>query len=338
MSTNRNIHIDMLKGIATICVIIAHASQRANGNSEAIICKLINSFHMALFMLIAGYLFGMTIVEKQKINLRTIKKKIKVYIWPTIIWSYIVFLMKDLHFTGIQPFIQLPDSVSQFTMLLLKDPGYIIWFMWTLFVCEVVLMFVYKYFRKNILSVCLIVEVLFILLPQNYYNMFNISYFFPFVCLGSELYLNKISLHKEMLKKVIAILAMVYILLKVLTVMMADIKMIDVDGIILRYMYKLCNTYLMRYVLAFMCCAILLYIVKENVFSKKIVQFFSYIGKYSLEYYVCQLLCMNITFSIQNTTLKTIVIFINAFFIVTAIIVITNRIPFLKKWLFGKSN
>ncbi|MFQ6808290.1 MAG: acyltransferase family protein [Blautia sp.] len=338
MLSKRNIHIDVLKGIATICVIIAHASQRANGNSQAIICKLINSFHMALFMLIAGYLFGMTIVEKQKIDLRTIEKKIKIYIWPTIIWSYIIFGMRDLQFTGIQPFIQLPDSMFQFTMLLLKNPGYIIWFMWTLFVCEVVLMFAYKYFKKNIISVCLIIEVLFILLPQNYYNMFNISYFFPLVCLGSELYLNKISLNKERLRKVIAIFAIAYILLIALKVMMVDIKIMDMNSIIVRYMYKLCNTYLIRYALALMCCAILLYIVKMNVFSKRVMQFLSHIGKYSLEYYVCQLLCMNITFSIRNITLKTIVIFINAFFIVTAIIAMINRIPLLKKCLFGKSN
>lgn len=53
----RNLLIDVLKGIATLAVLLGHAIQRGLivGYENNIIFKIIYSFHMPLFILLSGF-------------------------------------------------------------------------------------------------------------------------------------------------------------------------------------------------------------------------------------------------------------------------------------------
>ena len=66
-ANNRNLYIDLIKGIAIITVIIGHLIQYTSvGNFnfyENYIYKFIYSFHMPLFMLISGYLFYFSLIK-----------------------------------------------------------------------------------------------------------------------------------------------------------------------------------------------------------------------------------------------------------------------------------
>lgn len=61
-----DIRLDIIKGIAIILVVMGHCIQYGSGNDyytsalffEENIFKFIYSFHMPLFMLISGYVFG----------------------------------------------------------------------------------------------------------------------------------------------------------------------------------------------------------------------------------------------------------------------------------------
>lgn len=62
--SNRNLYIDIVKGIAIILVVYGHcieyySTEYLNGNFfySDLIHKIIYSFHMPLFMLVSGYLF-----------------------------------------------------------------------------------------------------------------------------------------------------------------------------------------------------------------------------------------------------------------------------------------
>lgn len=54
---NRNIYIDVLKGLAVLAVLLGHAIQRGLviNYTENIIFKIIYTFHMPLFMFLSGY-------------------------------------------------------------------------------------------------------------------------------------------------------------------------------------------------------------------------------------------------------------------------------------------
>ena len=54
---NRNIYIDVLKGLAVLAVLLGHAIQRGLviNYTEDIIFKIIYTFHMPLFMFLSGY-------------------------------------------------------------------------------------------------------------------------------------------------------------------------------------------------------------------------------------------------------------------------------------------
>ena len=68
-SPERKIYLDVVKGIAIISVVLGHCIQFGSGReflqSEAFfadaVFKAIYGCHMALFMLVSGYLFGMSL-------------------------------------------------------------------------------------------------------------------------------------------------------------------------------------------------------------------------------------------------------------------------------------
>lgn len=74
MNKNRNHAIDIMKGIAILCVILGHIE------TLPIIGKnLINSFHMPLFFIIAGYFYRPATNYKAKLN-KDFKRLIVPYI------------------------------------------------------------------------------------------------------------------------------------------------------------------------------------------------------------------------------------------------------------------
>lgn len=151
-SNSRIITIDILRGIATIAVILGHAVQRGMiiGYSDTLIWKVIYAWHMPMFFFLAGITLYLGIPSKEKITLDLIWIKFKRLIIPTFVWNIIIYLMKDFWFVGIQPFISFPDNLIYYLVKLVFLPTYVIWFLYVLFVYTMIVFFVKKIYKRKI--------------------------------------------------------------------------------------------------------------------------------------------------------------------------------------------
>ena len=81
------------------CIVLAHAIQRNIIDSENnILYCLINSFHMHLFMFLSGYVVARSISKPEYKWL--FKKFIRLMI-PFLIWSIIMYYMRNFDFSGL---------------------------------------------------------------------------------------------------------------------------------------------------------------------------------------------------------------------------------------------
>ena len=81
-SSNRDLSIDFVRGVAIIIVVIGHAAQRVGG--AYLLESIIQSFQMPLFMLISGYCLGFRFpINNVVIFLR---KRIVNLVFPYISW------------------------------------------------------------------------------------------------------------------------------------------------------------------------------------------------------------------------------------------------------------
>ena len=93
MTINRNRYVDVLRGMAIILVVFGHAIQGANhGDSNNSVHLVIQSFQMALLMIISGYVMGFSKIEG---NYKTaIEKRVRRLLIPYILWEQIHYFLK----------------------------------------------------------------------------------------------------------------------------------------------------------------------------------------------------------------------------------------------------
>lgn len=143
---------------------------------------------MPLFFFLAGITLYLGIPSKEKITLGLIWIKFKRLIIPTFVWNIIIYLMKDLWFVGVQPFITFPDNLAYYLVKLVFLPTYVIWFLYVLFVYTMIVFFVKKIIKERyqILFILLLFPILYIFRTSlfglsyigNYYIYFAAGYLF----------------------------------------------------------------------------------------------------------------------------------------------------------------
>lgn len=264
----RNKKIDMLRGIAVLAVLLGHAIQRGLvvDYLENPFFKIIYSFHMPLFMVLSGYLL---FKYSDRLNLTFIKKRFLKLIIPTIVWSYLIYFVRNLWFVGIKPFIPFPDSVVEYTKILLKYPDYIIWFLYIVFICNIIFFLKKNIIKSNIkydliLTILIAIGIYFI--PISHFGIARLKIYFPLFCIGY--YLNYlIEIIKKYQNILVIIASIIYILLfKSFNVLL--------DNLIIYYAISLS-------------AIMLLYFCINLIKNKKIEKVLSYFGKRSLEIYLC---------------------------------------------------
>jgi len=90
---NRNVLIDILKGVAIILVVLGHAIQfNTISSSNNLVFKFIYLFHMPLFMFLSGYLvFGTKVFDWKFIS-----KKFKSLVIPFLSWRVVTIVLSVL--------------------------------------------------------------------------------------------------------------------------------------------------------------------------------------------------------------------------------------------------
>lgn len=144
----RNIYIDIVKGVAIILVVLGHCIQYGTMYyiNDNYFCNpifvIIYSFHMPLFMLISGYLFYGSISRHPfKHNLKT---RFTNLLMPIIAWNSINLLIVDTHSLIKGNAVSfLSNAQSYFTAT---------WFLWSIFWCSLIVLAVNKFLKDNIVA------------------------------------------------------------------------------------------------------------------------------------------------------------------------------------------
>lgn len=176
----RNEKIDVLKGIAILLVVFAHFIQFGSGQDffanklffDNVIFKTIYSFHMPLFMIISGYLFGYSVAKN---NFWTnIINKVKKNLIPIITWSLIPIIVNLLTY----------DTINMYIFVKVVGAGilYNLWFLWAVLLCSIIVLLCNKIFNDN----KIIYGVLFILslFIPNFLNSNLYVFMFPYFVFG----------------------------------------------------------------------------------------------------------------------------------------------------------
>lgn len=314
----RNNIIDILKGVAVISVLLGHALQRGLGLSGYIpfdnyIFKIIYTYHMPLFMILSGYVLANYTNKFDKEFL--IKKSLRL-LYPTIIWSYLIWSVRNFNFVGIKEFIPFPNSLIEYTKTLIKHPDFIIWFLYVVFIFNLFFYIIKKINKKEDIYLDVTFSIAFYLLlgviPNSNFGIYNIQLYFPIFAFGY--YLKKEYLKKYSWKYILSFI-IIYIVL----------------------LYKCADTFLynhFEYYLISFSAIFLIYQLIIRIKEFKICNLLSFFGKYSLEIYLCQCLCLNI--GIGQGYLRVLTIFISATTISVLLSIITNKFNVIKMILYGK--
>lgn len=186
MKRERNLYIDIVKGLCIILVIIGHCIQYGSGNKYLEDNTFFNnpffifiySFHMPLFMLISGYLFAYSINNK-KWN-KVLITKINQLIIPLFAWSFISLI------------ITISKSIPQGTgeslniiwiiKKILSNFIYGPWFLWAIWWCSLAIIIV-KTFLKDSKIIYILITIITFILP-DILNLSLYKFMWPFFLLA----------------------------------------------------------------------------------------------------------------------------------------------------------
>ena len=209
--TERNVYLDIIKGIAIISVVFGHCIQCGSGMEflqsrsffHDAVFKAIYGCHMALFMLVSGYLFGMSL-RRNNWN-QVFGNRFKLLLLPLMSWGLIGVFTIVTHYHGV--FALIKSIVGHYLNSM--------WFIWAIFYNSLFVLLVRR-FCKDRLSVYFIAYLLLFVTP----DMFSFSlykYMYPFFVCGYVICrFNLLIKTKEVLfsKLVLSVVCMVsYVLL-----------------------------------------------------------------------------------------------------------------------------
>lgn len=321
----RNLVIDLLRGVAAVAVIVAHAIQRGSypTGMEGVALfgfNFIAEWHMPLFMLLSGV--SLYISKKNDIFI-----KFKRLVIPTFVWSIVLWLVHDLDFVGIKWYRDFDVDFFSFLVTLIKNPAWIIWFLWTIYIISVVIYVAewcaIKWIKtENKFAVTLLLSVFFFLVitiyETGYLGINYIKEYWPYFLFGYILGALKNNKHFNRIIMVIMGVAIIGCFTHFLSIK---------DGNLL---YDSSITICSICIIYFM---IILYVKNVNAKRYRVTYVMAWIGRNSLQLYLCQLICLNIGFGVG--VVRIISIFATATLGACLLTVIIKKVPLLNKLLFG---
>lgn len=181
----RNEIIDAIKAFAIICVIFGHCIQYGSGYQYQDNCsffensffKAIYSFHMPLFMLLSGYLFGNS-VRKRKWY-QNIFKRSRSLVIPILIWSVLQSFI--ICFLSYNVSLTVPE-IGHFIKVYINSILTSLWFLWAVFYCSAIVAVVSHFLNDNIIVYFLGLVMTFFLPDVLCLNLYKFMY--PFFIIG----------------------------------------------------------------------------------------------------------------------------------------------------------
>ncbi|HOW35834.1 MAG TPA: acyltransferase family protein [Candidatus Omnitrophota bacterium] len=183
---DRNIIIDVLKGIAIILVVCGHVIQRTmvlNGADFFLnpAFKIIYTFHMPLFFFLSGYLMAWTLGRRSFLD--AFKSRCKTLLIPFVVWGMLgVFTIYFLNLIDGKKvsIVHLPQGLFNDLLLI---PA--VWFLFALFISSCLLIYSVRLAKRLGVAGFFLVYFLVVLLPFNEYGaLYYIKWFYLFYLAG----------------------------------------------------------------------------------------------------------------------------------------------------------
>ena len=336
MVKERNINLDIIRGIAAYSVVANHVLSHFNGFSESIIGNIFFSLQNPLFMMVSGWalMYSKPIVDKGSFW-TFIKKRTMLLILPWVIWSLLKFAL-----TGKESFVE------YFSYDLYHMEG-MYWFLFSLWVMNMIyavscLLFKrlvdkrIKYsFAVSAFSM-LIVALLFggglYTTGVDFLGIKFTTYYFPFFLMGwigSEI--TKIN-WPEKFKSIFDYTVLVFMVVYAILIAKFDVASLPDKMAPLRFFISIAG------------CIVVFYAVLKSSFddSNKIVKAFSWGGRKTLEIYVVHYIVMGF---LKNSGTSILTVWGFSEFIIDLLLVLLVTVLFIaiidsnrysKKILFGK--
>lgn len=301
----RSILVDVLRGISVIAVLMAHSIQRGLYPSNYLdnyLVQLILPWYMTLFMLLSGYTLGLTIEQV------TLKQKFYHLIYPTFIWSIILFLIHNFEVVGIKWYFDFDAyNLLTYCIMLLIKPTYVIWFLYTVFAFTLIVWLVHKMVGKMKIKMPILAKILellflcgiFLLLSLNknkeYFGLYQISKYWVYFLMGYSIILFEVKI--EDIWKPVSIVTCILLILRVfLNICIINPVWNVIDACLGMGIIYLLGTFVVRY--------------KDKRIVKQITLGLSWFGKNSLTIYLFQTALLNL--GIGTGALRIVTIFISA--------------------------
>ena len=170
--------LDIAKGIAIILVVIGHVVSSyhssklyLDNNLFIIVHNFAYSFHMALFMIVSGFLFALSSKKRISIRSKEIKKKIINYGIPYVIFSFVWWIFKIVLASHAN------TQVSIYDLLLIPIyPISFMWFIYALLIMQLIQLFLEpKTLRYKVTH--LLIAFAFLLLQPTLSQLLEIIHF-----------------------------------------------------------------------------------------------------------------------------------------------------------------
>lgn len=179
MEKNRNIFIDIIKGVAIFLMLWGHCIQYCVANSnydffENYVFKFIYSFHMPLFMLVSGYLFFYSFAKRNLKEL--IVHRTQSLLQPIVFCSFFNFLVTTVLFQAMNGKIGAAFNGNWLNKLSS------LWFLWSVLAASIVTTVVCKMAKHLPVQIILF----FVMIPfiALFPNMDQNIYMYPYFVIG----------------------------------------------------------------------------------------------------------------------------------------------------------
>ena len=163
---NRNIAIDIAKGIGIILVVWGHVIQVSAGEGNFdywgnSIFEIIYSFHMPLFIFLSGFTASYSLNKRS--HTITIKNRFTTLMIPFLSWGFIMYFIKFIGNVILNE--RLDSTLLEFMIATMLNPGLGLWFFWVLFFLYLIIILAKKLENK----IGIVSYILIYILNYSYY-------------------------------------------------------------------------------------------------------------------------------------------------------------------------
>lgn len=206
--------IDIIRGITVTFVVLGHSfPDFENGMSRfwaLFITRFFYSFHMGLFFMISGFLFAPKINSRGLDIKKEIIGKIERLIIPYLLYSIITMIIK----MKLNEYANHKFKFTDFGKIFLGiSPNGGLWFLWTLFMINVIVLICNKIINNIIIMILYGIIIYIINLYFDFTFMSNVFRFIIFYLIGIYIYNNYNLIKQRFNEKCILVISLFVVII-----------------------------------------------------------------------------------------------------------------------------